>query len=358
MKSRAVVAGGLLALAGVWAISAVGQATMEGPAEIPPLSYEGREYVDSTGCMFIRAGVDGNVVWVPRVTRNREPVCGLPPTFTPAQLAALGSGSTMPAASASLTSSAETLSTTYTTSAVDSYNTVSMPASSGAGGLVNDIFVPSSSAAATTYVSEGSTYSSPQPQPITTYAEPVTYSAPTTYRAPTSSGSSSVVNDIYVGPQTYTGGSTLSISVPNSRGAVPAGYRAAWDDGRLNPNRGPRSSQGDQAMYSVWTDSVPMELGGAKSTRRGIRSVIPFMSGKSVEPQGSGGGFIQIGTFGQPENVGKSIARLQSMGIAAAIQQVGSVQTVLAGPFADGQTAAEALAFLRSHGYSDAFITR
>jgi hypothetical protein len=37
------------------------------------------------------------------------------------------------------------------------------------------------------------------------------------------------------------------------------GFRPAWDDGRLNPHRGPRSAAGDDAMRRIWTDDVPME---------------------------------------------------------------------------------------------------
>ena len=59
----------------------------EPPAEFPPASFTGRQYVDSRGCAYIRAGINGNVTWVPRVTQQRQQVCGFQPSLTPAQLA-------------------------------------------------------------------------------------------------------------------------------------------------------------------------------------------------------------------------------------------------------------------------------
>ncbi|WP_407495420.1 SPOR domain-containing protein [Pseudooceanicola sp. MF1-13] len=73
----------LLGLAGPGA--ALAQA---GPAEYPPATFKGSQYVDSKGCVFVRAGVDGATQWVPRMARNRTAVCG----FKPTQVAGATSG--------------------------------------------------------------------------------------------------------------------------------------------------------------------------------------------------------------------------------------------------------------------------
>ncbi|MCU0903033.1 MAG: SPOR domain-containing protein [Tabrizicola sp.] len=50
------------------------------PAELPPADYAGLQYVDTKGCMFVRAGAEGEVIWVPRVSREGKPDCDNPPS--------------------------------------------------------------------------------------------------------------------------------------------------------------------------------------------------------------------------------------------------------------------------------------
>ncbi|MGR3484942.1 MAG: hypothetical protein ACU0BF_06315 [Paracoccaceae bacterium] len=51
--------------------------TVGPPVPAPPAGFDGLQYVDSRGCVYIRAGVGDAVNYVPRVTRTREAICGV-----------------------------------------------------------------------------------------------------------------------------------------------------------------------------------------------------------------------------------------------------------------------------------------
>ena len=83
-------------LAGI-AIAAPARAELFLPAELPPADFAGQQYVDSKGCLFLRAGQPGDETWIPRVTREGVLLCGNPPSGNRVQVIEEGASATFQA---------------------------------------------------------------------------------------------------------------------------------------------------------------------------------------------------------------------------------------------------------------------
>jgi hypothetical protein len=136
---------------------------------------------------------------------------------------------------------------------------------------------------------------------------------------------------------------------------VPQGYRLAWTDDRLNPQRGPRTAEGNARMAQVWTNEVPQQLQAEAPARQRVAAV----STRSRQAAAGAGRFVQVGSYGVDANARRAVAQLHAMGLPAQVvnARIGGkpVQVVRAGPFAPGE-AQRALHAARAAGYRDAFL--
>ncbi|KEO61015.1 SPOR domain-containing protein [Thioclava indica] len=388
------------------------------PEETPPASFKGRQYVDSAGCVFVRAGYGDATKWVPRINRDRTAVCGFKPslpatkvaTAAPVQVAA---PKPVIAKAAPAPKMAPKMAAPVTRSYAPARRATKAPMATIASNMMpearhsNSPYYPVKTlapravaqAAATNPAISQRGYASPYS--VTGDQRMSAAPARQRYSAPMQVASTSVCADLDPVAQAYMQpsdgravrcGPQDAIFAPVPRGQVavaqpvvqqiprevsvgglapivttssePAGgWEPAFKDGRLNPYRGPRTQAGDAQMAQRWNTKTPMGLvPTAKQqviyvpvARASSKSVAPAAT-QTRQPVMSGKRFVQVGSFGVPSNAAAAKARLRALGLPVATGRSGGLTVIYAGPFAAPSALHNALAQARRAGFTDALL--
>ncbi len=363
MRFVPVAAAALLCLA-----STTSAFARSGPSELPPASYTGQQYVDSRGCVFLRAGYGGQVQWVQRISSNRQPLCGYPPTFAAVSIEMADETGQAPAAPV----------------VVAQQTVVAAPAPRVQPAQVQPVRVavqPTPQVAAPRQpVQVAAAASGPGPGKIGCYK-----SAPVAMVVPLRGGGTAVVCTKGDGtmngwrPPIYPQGAPVgaSLNLPQLAGyhmtgngdlvlagaapVIPEGYRAVFEDDRLNLARGLGTASGRADQNQVWSEQVPAQqvatLPAAKAKSAKTKTTVSTNTNAAAAP---GSYYVQVGTFGVPENASGAASRLSALGFPTAKGNLNkngkALQIVYAGPFGTAAEAQSALSAARSAGFSDAFI--
>lgn len=372
------------------------------PAEIPPTSYKANQYVDSKGCIYIRTGYGGEVTWVPRITQQRQVMCGAQPTAV--------AGSRRPSDVVQTTAQPTTVVRTEqpTTTAE-----VRRPRQVTAFDWTTFLFGTGRSERVAVRAQE----------PVVTVTAPVVVSQPVQV-ATVQTYANSGVWTVRTGPQAvhpsfYAQQSGVQVTRQSAEiglphVVVPAGYKSLLPVDYAPQTRGHGTAEGKVAMDLLWTQTMPRRLidvttgRDVTATYPAIRYPYTTVSSRSYasagetpttsrrtktgakpdeasptnmkritkivdtvadfsddEPQDVAtpkGRFIQVATFGVPANAERTLAKFGQAGLPAqarALRRGGKdYQIVVLGPFHDQSGLGGALAAARQAGFSDAFYVK
>ena len=328
-----------------------------GPAEFPPSGYSASQYVDSRGCVFIRAGYGGQETWVPRVTQQRQVLCGYQPS--------IGGSTAVAEAPATPQAPAEPrpVSIAPVTIAVAPARPVQQ--------TVTIRQVPAQAAAP---VRPATT----TPPAATTTTAAVATRPVNCANLPGSAGQFMRGDNERCGPQPNHPGDAARGGVLGSVDAsgnytAPPGYRTVWNDGRLNPNRGlaMATPQGDAAQGQYWQATVPLtaidlrvvivpDSGPATVTRSSSTpSIVAPVAAAPVQVVPSHR-YVEVARYTDRSLADRARQQLLGQGMPTSLGMVSGSGTlvVLAGPFDNPQRLSATLNRALDLGYSAAVTRR
>ena len=249
------------------------------PAEVPPSTFNGRQYVDSAGCVFVRAGQGDVVAWMPRLTRSNEPLCG----YTPTKIEAAQEAETALATIAHTTTTATQPASVrdvplMSAPRLGAHSTSAAPIASPADVVMRPVTRAACGATALRLGHRKGCDTAPEDGPSNLVAIQIPLQTRnSTHGLEGLNGKDLrritparifVASDATYSFSPSAQGSVIVGSVETakrlSRGtqriAVPKGYKQAWTDGRLNVFRGVGTANGALQMRRTWTESVPQRL--------------------------------------------------------------------------------------------------
>jgi hypothetical protein len=404
---------GALGVLGPSAVQAQAFLSTEVPAEFPPASFRAAQYVDSRGCVYVRAGASGVVNWVPRINRQRQHICNAQPSLA----AAAPAPAPVAVAAASAAAAVAMRPARVAQARVEIQPPQPMrPRMQPASAPITRVIAPAPATAPATaqrvgYAMGGAAIKSPRAvapfvQPAAPQRRVVVPAAPAPM-APAAavvaqSGGcqwASAISAQYMqgsgvrcGPQAQNpvgaapraarmvvvaGGKDAAIG-PNTRVvpahvatsqaqaadvmALPKGYRWEWEDDRLNPYRAQQTPAGMAAMAQVWDSRVPARPVRPNLSSRAEAQLdqLPGKDRAIILTARQAPRFVQLGSYAneaQARTDARRVAgKVAGLHMGTHYSASGSRRVLLAGPYDNPTELGRTLNRMRSMGFDAATL--